>query len=186
MAPLAAMEFDRFGALSAITTTHITPAWDSAEVSSVDLDFGTIGGGVDGITAYALDSTATYLSQDGYSSGDLAGLSIDERGMLSGLFSNGQERVLGQVATAKFSNNEGLERRGGGLFAATRESGSPVIGEPSNGGRGSIVAGTLEASNVDLAKQFVDMISVQRGFQSNSKTVTTADEMLSTVLQLKG
>jgi flagellar hook protein FlgE len=182
--PLAAMEFDTVGALTAMTETSVTADWAQADSATVELDFGTLGG-VDGITAYALDSTATYLSQDGYSSGDLAGLSINETGVLSGLFSNGQERVLGQVATAKFSSNDGLERRGGGLFAATRESGSPVIGQPSSGGRGSVVAGTLEASNIDLARQFVDMITIQRGFQSNSKTITTADEMLNTVLALK-
>ena len=179
------LTFDTDGSLIDYTPTSITAAWDGADAATMELQLGDTGGGVDGMTSYALASSANYLSQDGYGSGDLAGLKIDEHGIMRGLFSNGQERVLGQVAIAKFGNNHGLERRGGGLFADTVESGSAVVGEASTGGRGSVVAGSLEGSNVDLAKEFVDMITVQRGFQGNSKTINTADELLNTVLQLK-
>jgi len=183
------MTFNSDGSMNTYDLTSVTAPWAGANSETVTLNFGTgtgAGGtGVDGVTNYALESATTFLSQDGFGSGDLAGLNIDETGTMLGLFSNGQQRVLGQVALARFSNNDGLERRGGGLFAATRESGSPVVGQGSSGGRGSIASGNLEASNVDLAQQFVEMIQLQRGFQSNSRSITTADEMLNEVLSIK-
>ncbi|TPV95485.1 MAG: flagellar hook protein FlgE [Myxococcales bacterium FL481] len=183
------IEFDANGAVVDYSMTSIDAAWLGANAETIDLNLGTStasgGNGVDGVTSYGLKSAVTFSSQDGYPSGDLAGLEIDQTGLMSGLFSNGQSRMLGRVSLAGFANVDGLSRRGAGLYAATNESGSPVVGEPSSGGRGSVASGNLESSNVDLAREFVDMISVQRGFQSNSRSITTADEMLSEVLSLK-
>lgn len=183
------LTFNTDGSLDSYSLTQVTANWAGADPATIDLNLGagTAGGGtgVDGITQYALPSATTFLSQDGFGSGDLAGLNIDETGTMLGLFSNGQQRVLGQVALARFSNNDGLERRGNGLYASTRESGSAVVGQGSSGGRGSIISGSLESSNVDLAQQFVEMIQLQRGFQSNSRSITTADEMLNEVLSIK-
>lgn len=181
--------FDTDGALNSYDLTNVNVQWAGAEAATINLDLGTGtangGSGVDGITSYALVSTATFLTQDGYSSGDLAGMTVDETGLMSGVFTNGQQRVLGQLTLAKFASNDGLDRKGGGLFAATRESGAAVVGPGSNGGRGSIASGSLEGSNVDLAQEFVSMIQVQRGFQANSKTITTSDEMMNELVNLK-
>lgn len=179
------LTFDTNGKMINYNPTSVSVPWDGADASTMALSFGEMNGGIDGVTSYALDSTAKYISQNGYTSGDLAGLKIDDHGIVRGLFSNGQERVLGQLTVAKFGNNHGLERRGSGLYSDTIDSGAAVVGKPSTGGRGAIVAGSLEGSNVDLAEEFVEMITVQRGFQANSKTINTSDELLNTVLQLK-
>ncbi len=183
------MDFDTDGALNDYTLSAVNIQWAGADAATIALDLGSgtnVGGtGVDGITTYAIESTTTFLTQDGFTSGDLAGLVFDAQGVMSGMFSNGEQRALGQVALAKFSSNDGLSRQGGGMFADTRDSGDPLVGAPGTGGRGGMVSGSLEGSNVDLASEFVNMITVQRGFQANSKSITTADEMLSEVLALK-
>jgi len=181
----ASITFDTTGNLISNNTTSVTAAWDGAEPATIDLDFGSLADGVGKISTSEMASNATFLTQDGFSSGDMAGLRVDEQGVMSGLFSNGQERVLGQIALSRFPNNDGLEKRGHGLYAATKNSGAPVVGVPQSGGRGSIISGSLEGSNVNLADEFVEMITIQRGFQSNSKTINTADDLLSTVLQIK-
>ncbi len=181
--------FGTDGSLSSYDLTSVTANWLGADSADIALDFGsdtTNGGtGVDGITQYALESSVSFMSQDGYTSGDLAGLAINDAGILTGMFSNGQQRTLGQFALAKFASNDGLNRAGSSLFAATTDSGEAVLGSAGTGGRGTVISGSLEASNVDLAQQFVEMISLQRGFQSNSRSITTADEMLGDVLAIK-
>jgi flagellar hook protein FlgE len=104
---------------------------------------------------------------------------------VSGIFSNGQQRVLGQVAVAAFSAPDQLDRLGGNLFAQTPSSGQPALGAAGQGGRGSIASGSLEQSNVDLADQFVRLIAAQRAFEANSKTVSTADQLLSELIAMK-
>lgn len=138
-----------------------------------------------GITQFGSKSTTTFLSQDGYAAGTLAGISIDQQGKVIGTFSNGESRALGQVAVASFEAADQLERAGGNLFSQMPDSGQPVIGAAASGGRGSIVAGALEQSNVDLATEFVRMIAAQRGFQANSKTISTADQLLAELMTLK-
>lgn len=179
------LTFNSNGSLINFTPQTFTAAWDGSEPMEVTLNLGETGGGIDGVTTYAAPSSAQHLNQNGFASGDLAGIKVDDRGRIRGLFSNGQERMMGQVAVATFGNNHGLERRGSGMFASTVESGIAAIGKPTEGGRATVVSGSLEGSNVDLADEFVEMISVQRGFQGNSKTITTADELLNTVMQLK-
>jgi flagellar hook protein FlgE len=143
------------------------------------------GSGVDGLTSFASPSAASFLSQDGFSSGELSRISIDAKGQVVGGFTNGDTRVLGQVAMATFGAPDQLMRVGGTLFQAMPQSGPANVGAPSTADRGSIVAGALEQSNVDLASEFIRMIAAQRGFQANSKTLTTADSLLNELVQLK-
>ncbi|NDG95437.1 MAG: flagellar hook-basal body complex protein, partial [Actinobacteria bacterium] len=106
-------------------------------------------------------------------------------GVLVGSFSNGINRPLAQLAIANFTNPEGLEKSGGSMFSATINSGDPQLAAAGNGGRGLIASGTLEMSNVDLAQEFVTLITAQRGFQANSRVVTSSDEVLSDIVNLK-
>ena len=117
--------------------------------------------------------------------GDLNGLSVDETGTVIGSFTNGRSFGLAQIAMATFTNNQGLESDGGNCFVQTSNSGDPIVGQASTGGKGSIQASSLEMSNVDLSRSLTQLIVIQRGYQANSKTITTADEMLNTLLQLK-
>ncbi|WP_288521489.1 flagellar hook protein FlgE [uncultured Brachyspira sp.] len=138
-----------------------------------------------GITQFESPSTTKAIEQDGYTMGMLEGFSIDDSGQITGVFTNGNRKTLGQVALAKFNNAGGLEKAGDTLFVESNNSGAANIGPAAVEGRGSIKAGTLEMSNVDLSEQFTDMIVTQRGFQSNARTITTADQMLQEVIALK-
>lgn len=130
-------------------------------------------------------SSVNFIGQDGFGAGQLAGVTIDEAGEIIGTFTNGQKRALGQIAVADFAADDQLDRVGNNLFRATGTSGEPNIGVPGTGGRGSIVAGALEQSNVDLSNEFIRMIVAQRSFQANSKTLQTADQILAELIQIK-
>jgi len=138
-----------------------------------------------GVTQYAADSTTTFMSQDGYPTGSLTGLQFDESGYVVGNFSNGQSRNIGQLALAEFAANDQLNRVGSTMFAASYEAGERRTGRPAEGGFGAIAPGNLEQSTVDISQEFIRMMSAQRGFQANSKTITTADQLLSELIQLK-
>ncbi|MGI6208633.1 MAG: flagellar hook protein FlgE [Anaerolineae bacterium] len=125
------------------------------------------------------------VSQDGLESGSLVSFGVDTYGQVIGVFSNGLNRILGQLALAKFINPGGLMREGENLYSVSTNSGTPQYGQPGQDGRGLINAGYLEASNVDLAQQFTNMIVAQRGFQANSRVITTSDEMLNELVNLK-
>ncbi|WP_298085287.1 flagellar hook-basal body complex protein, partial [uncultured Campylobacter sp.] len=150
----------------------------------IELKFGTTAT-TDGLASTDNDSSTADISQDGYASGELNGIRIDQSGTLVGSFTNGRSLGLAQVGVAKFANNEGLASEGGNLFSRTANSGDPIIGAAQTAGRGKISASSLEMSNVDLSRSLTQLIVVQRGFQANSKTITTSDEMLNTLLQLK-
>ena len=139
----------------------------------------------DGLRQYAGKSTASALSQDGATTGALQTFSLGADGTVTGVFSNGRNRVIGQIALAAFSNPSGLEKVGGSFYRPTPNSGLAQIGISGTGGRGSIAGGTLEMSNVDLAQEFTGLISSQRGFQANSRVITTADELLQELVNLK-
>ena len=156
----------------------------SAAGQTIALNFGTLGG-FDGITSYDSKSNTENIAQDGYTGGTLNGLRIDQSGKIIGSFTNGHSMALAQVSMATFTNNNGLEKLGGNVWGETANSGGPVIGAASTGSRGKINASTLEMSNVDLSHAFTQLIVVQRGYQANSKTITTSDTMLNTLLQLK-
>jgi len=137
------------------------------------------------ITSFASPSVINGQSQDGYGVGYLQGVSVNNAGEISGFFSNGQNRNLGLVALADFQSPWGLVSLGQGLYAASLASGEAAFGAAGSGGRGDISSGALELSNVDLAKEFVKMITAQRGFQANSRVITTSDELLADVVNLK-
>ncbi len=122
---------------------------------------------------------------DGFTSGTLTTFAVGNAGQLSGVYSNGQTQVLGQIALANFLNSAGLLRAGQNNFSATSASGASNIGTAGTGGRGTVTTGALEMSNVDLATQFTGMITAERGFQANSRVITTSDEMLQELVNLK-
>jgi flagellar hook protein FlgE len=137
------------------------------------------------ITEYAGDFTITYTGQDGYEAGYLEEVSVDSNGVLNGSFSNGQSRALAQLTIATFSNPAGLTKAGNNLYTISNNSGVPDQGIPGISGRGIIKPETLEMSNVDLTQEFVDMIVTQRGFQANSRVITTSDQILEELVNLR-
>ena len=122
---------------------------------------------------------------DGAASGSLQQFQIDQYGSIVGLFSNSQKLVLGKIAVANFNNPSGLQKIGSTAFVESSNSGLPQIGSPDTGGRGQLLGSTLEMSNVDLAQEFTNMIIAQRGFQANSRVITTSDQMLQDLVDLK-
>ena len=160
-----------------------TFAGGAAPNQTVTLDFGS--GGMDGLTQVVGGSINTFISKEGYASGTLSGVNVEPDGTVMGVYSNGEELAVAQLAIAKFASNQGLARAGQNSWAETRGSGEATLGAAGTGGRGPILAGALEQSNVDIAGQFVAMISHQRSFQANSKTITTADEMMQEIVNLK-
>lgn len=180
------ISFNSDGSLATYSPTNITYTANNGSTpnQNIELNFGTLGQ-FDGMTSFDRASNTSGISQDGYPGGDLGGIRVDETGTLIGSFTNGRSFGLAQVAMAKFTNNEGLESDGGNTFIQTSNSGDPVIGQAAVGGRGFIQASSLEMSNVDLSRSLTQLIVIQRGYQANSKTITTSDQMLNTLLQLK-
>jgi len=183
------LTFDNEGRLQAQTQASTFNPIGATNPQALDFNFGddiaSGGTGLAGVSQFASASSATFIGQDGYGSGQLSSVRIDAEGYVAGIFTNGQTRVLGQVAVASFSAPDQLERVGGNLLQQTQSSGQPVVGDPGSGGRASIISGSLEQSNVDLAQQFVRMIAAQRSFQANSKTITTADQLLTELINLR-
>jgi flagellar hook protein FlgE len=184
------LTFDLQGRLQDQTqSASFNPVGAVSPQQPLDFNFGDPlgqgGTGLAGMTQYASPSATTFVGQDGYSSGELTSVQIDKKGEVLGVFTNGQTRAVGQVGVARVAAPDRLERVGGNLFAMTRDSGEAVLGAAGDGGRAFISAGTLEQSNVDIAEQFVRMIAAQRGFEANSKTITTADQLLSELIQMK-
>ncbi len=149
------------------------------------LNLGEAGSFVDSMTQYASPTSTKVFAQNGNGMGYLESFRIDQSGIITGVFSNGTNRPLGQLALGSFTNPGGLEKIGENNFAETINSGIADIGPSGIAGKGKVIAGTLEMSNVDLAEQFTDMIVTQRGFQANSRTITTSDQMLQELLNLK-
>jgi flagellar hook protein FlgE len=183
------LAFDTNGALTAVGQASNFNPLGATVPQALNFNFGDAtsagGTGLLGVTQFATASASTFIGQDGFGSGQLSSIKINAQGLITGIFTNGQTRTLAQVAVANFSAPDRLEGTGGNLLAQTQESGQPVVGAPGSGGRGSIVAGALEQSNVDLAEQFVRLIAAQRAFEANSKTITTADQLLSELIAMK-
>ena len=135
------------------------------------------------MTQYASGSTVTNVS-DGNGFGNLASVSIDEQGRIIGSYTNDVKQVEGQVAIAQFSNASGLTKAGNSLYQQSNNSGTPKVGDNTTLGVG-LTTSALEMSNVDIANEFSNMITTQRGFQSNSKIITVSDEMLETLINMK-
>ena len=200
------VNFDNYGQLLSVTDSagNLTP--ESGEIvlqasytvpeantdengnpyrQTFNINLGTIGSMKNTITQSASISTTKAYSQDGYTLGYLDNFKIDSSGTITGVYSNGTNRVIGQIAMASFTNDRGLEKAGDSTYVESNNSGQAMIGESGVQGKGKLLSGALEMSNVDLSEQMTDMIVTQRGFQSNAKTIQTADTLLETVLGLK-
>ncbi len=155
----------------------------------IKINFGdaidTGGKGLDGTKQYGKTSDLISWNQDGAAAGTITGLSFNDEGMLTAVYSNGQANDLAQISIAKFENPEAMFKVGNNRLRESKDSGVAAMGAPKAAGRGSIFAKSLERSTVDLATEFVNMIQNQRSFQANAKTITTTDELLNEVIQLK-
>jgi flagellar hook protein FlgE len=189
---LGSLTFTTNGALNSVTTTtamSLNFGGGATAGQAVTMDFGSQvaggGTGLDGTTQFASPSSISNQSQDGYASGDFSGVQVDGQGIVTGLYTNGQKLAISQLAIAKFRSNDGLGRAGQNLWIETRDSGTAAMGTAASGGRAAVSSGALEGSNVDLAEEFVGLIQHQRSFSANSKTITTADEMLQELINIK-
>jgi flagellar hook protein FlgE len=172
------LSFDSDGNLTTTGPTTANIQFFGATPQDIDFSF-------DGSHSYAGESSNVGVVQDGFGVGFLSFLEIGTDGTITGTFSNGREQVMGQLALARFQAPHALNAVGGNLFAETQLAGQPAIGAAGSGGRGDILSGALEQSNVDLTNEFTSLILAQRGFQAASRTITTADEMLAEVVNLK-
>ena len=184
------LTFTTQGALDSVATTQpIQVTFGGADPQTISLNVGsplaTNGTGLDGVTQFATPSNVSSESQNGYASGSMSGVTVDSSGTVSGLYTNGLQIPVGQIAMAKFRSENGLARASSGLWVATPESGQAALGTANSGGRGAISSGTLESSNVSLAQEFTDIITHQRAFSANSKVIATADDMLTQLIQLR-
>ena len=136
-------------------------------------------------TQYATAFAVTDLTQDGYAPGDYVSLSIGDNGVISARYSNGQTQAAGQIALADFRNVQGLRPSANGNWVETIASGQPIVGEPGVGKFGSLRAGALEESNIDLTSELVNMMTAQRTYQANAQTIKTQDQVLSTLTNLR-
>ncbi len=161
----------------------------AAAGQQVSFNFGeSIAEGGDGSqasTQYGTTSSIARHTQDGNSAATLSSLSFNDDGVLTASYDNGTSRDIAQIAIAKFENNEGLFKTGKNLLKETRKSGQPAIGQPGKDGRGQVYSKSIELSNVDIANEFIDMMQAQRNFQANTRTITTSDQMLQEVLNIK-
>jgi flagellar hook protein FlgE len=184
-------EFDTSGLLSTINGDDS----DSATWPNVTINAGKLNwiNGADttlpldykmNVTQFSTDSKVVTQQANGFASGYLKDISVDDEGTIIGTYSNGESRMVAKLSLAKFANTNGLEKLGKNLFAATSASGPADIGTTGSG-VGKIFSNSLEQSTVDIAEEFTKMIITQRSFQANSKTITTTDEMLNEVINLK-
>jgi flagellar hook protein FlgE len=143
------------------------------------------GTGLDASTQFGSECAIARHTQDGASAAALTSLSFNDKGILTAVYNNGESRDIAQVAVGKFENNEGLFKIGKNLYKESKASGQGALGKPGEQGRGEVLSKSIELSNVDIANEFVNLMTAQRNFQANAKTLTTADQMLSEVLQIK-
>ncbi|EOI9935510.1 flagellar hook protein FlgE [Campylobacter upsaliensis] len=180
--------FNNDGSLASYSpkTLNFSPNNGAAPNQQIKLSFGTSGAN-DGLVSSSSASTLTNQATDGYTSGNLKpdAIRVDDKGHILGEFTNGKTFAVAKIAMASVANNSGLEEIGGNLFKVTGNSGNIVVGEAGTGGRGEMKTSALEMSNVDLSRSLTQLIVVQRGYQANSKTISTSDQMLNTLLQLK-
>ncbi|MDB6061236.1 MAG: flagellar basal body FlaE domain protein [Verrucomicrobiaceae bacterium] len=192
---LGTVRFDTTGGLVGATPPAVAPAvtgvfsstpvladtWpgaNGANAITFKLNYGST-------TQFGTDSTVNSLSQDGYAPGRLSGIDIDDSGVVFARYTNGQALTLGQVALANFANPQGLSPVGNTAWAESFDSGQPVVGAPQSGSRGSIQAGALEDSNVDISSQLVNLILAQRNYQANAKTIETDNAVTQTIINLR-
>lgn len=165
------------------TTLTITPTTGASP-----FDITVLGGSlndIDGLAGFANPSNAVVSSQDGYPSGDLSEISVDSNGVITGFFTNGVSQALAQIALARFNNPSGLLRQGDNMYAESANSGLAVLGFAGTSSASTLTPGALENSNVELSQEFTNMIVTQRGFQANARVITTSDEMLNELVNLR-
>lgn len=178
--------FGGTGTLTTFTPTSltVTPANGSSPPFTFALNPGTIGQ-FDGLAGFARQSNAVISSQNGYQAGDLSNLAVDKTGTITGFFTNGVSRALAKLSLASFNNPSGLLRTGDNIYQASANSGGAVLGFSGTTTSSTVTPGALENSNVDISQEFTNMITTQRGFQANARVITTSDEMLQELVNLK-
>ncbi len=185
------LTFDETGKLATSTQEMVNTSFRGGAIPNQNIyfDFGDPlelqGSGMKGTTMYGATNQVFRNTQDGYMAGVLADTVIDSDGIITGVYSNGENRLLGQIALARFDATEKLSKVGQNMYVETPQSGQALIGKAKTNGRGAIQTRALEHSNVDLAAEFVEMIRAQRGFQASAKSITSADQMLEEVINLK-
>lgn len=184
-------DFNTAGAAGSVTGTGSGLSYES---NMITLDFlgdaiskvlGVEKGAIDGTTQYGSSSTNKIYYQDGYPMGELTDFTVGSDGIITGVYSNGQLLAISQLALATFANPQGLTKVGDTCFMVSSNSGIASIGTPGSGGAGTIVGSTIEMSNVDLSEEFVNLIRAQRGFQANTRVITTSDQVLEELINLK-
>lgn len=185
------LEFTVDGKLNTqeMTDSQFNFAGGALQDQKIKINFGDAigegGKGIDGTKQYGKDSDLITWHQDGTAAGTITNLSFNDQGILTALYSNGEAKDLAQIALAKFENPEALFKVGSNRLKESRDSGLAALGTSGKAGRGKLFAKSLERSTVDLAAEFVNLIQNQRGFQANAKTITTTDQLLEEVIQLK-
>ncbi|GGE58093.1 flagellar hook protein FlgE [Halopseudomonas oceani] len=182
------LDFNTVGELTTpqpLALTGWVPLDDAGQPTGADSPVGNITINLTGSTQYSSGFAVTAVTQDGFTTGELAGLQIDKSGMLVARYTNGQTRIQGQVVLATFANQQGLTPLGSTAWAQSYESGEPVIGAPTSGTLGSIQSGALEESNVDISEQLINLIVAQRNYQANSKTIQTEDTVTQSIINLR-
>jgi len=186
-APTATFVFDTSGNLTTPSTDLVLDLTMTNGAANLQINWDLVdaNGTLGDVTGYSSPSNTTFQIQDGFTSGMLRSISVDESGIVAASYSNGQLIPVFQVAMADFPAYEGLSKMGGNLYAESVNSGQPLPGVAGDGRLGSITPMAIEMSNVDLAQEFVKMITTQRAFQANSRVITTSDEILNELINLK-
>ena len=183
------LEFDSSGALSSVNGTAGADAtnftFTAAQLGGGAADMAGVELSLTGTSQFAKDSTSDQLTQNGYTAGTLVGIEIEDDGSIVRKFSNEQAQSAGQIALANFRNPEGLKAAGDNAWTETAASGGELVGQPGTGVLGSVTAGAVETSNVDMASELVDMIVAQRAYQANSQTIKVQDEILQSAVNLR-
>lgn len=185
----AALTFNADGSLLSPDPTDVTVTFSGAAAQTISFNFGTpnttptAGEGLDGLTQFGSPSSVA-ADGDGYGAGQLQALAVDADGTITGVFDNGESRALYRLGLADFASPDGLIELGEGLYSASTSSGPATVGTPGSSGMGTVVGSSIERSNVDLAQEFVDLISLQRSFQANSRVITTADGLLNDLINI--
>jgi|TARA_B100000700_G_scaffold82540_1_gene92966 flagellar hook protein FlgE len=183
------LEFDSSGALNAVNGTAgedvTTFTFTGAQLGGGAADMTDVEFSLAGSSQFSKDSTNDQLTQNGYTAGTLVGIAIEDDGSIVRNFSNEQSQAAGQIALANFRNPEGLKSAGDNAWTETAASGGELVGQPGTGVLGSVTAGAVETSNVDMASELVDMIVAQRAYQANSQTIKVQDEILQSAVNLR-
>ena len=190
--PIGYLAFDATGALAATYDSALTETTTYGEIThplvpappsivpafDVTLDFSKA-------TQYGIPFNVANLTQDGFTAGDLTGVSIEPSGIITTRYSNGITRANGQLSLSDFRNVQGLKQLGAGEYQETITSGQPLLGSPGSGKFGELRSGAVEESNVDLTAELISMMTAQRNYQANAQTIKTQDQVMSTLVNLR-